>query len=1285
MAIRTILVIKFYPFIRRMSSLTLLDQGEFSDVYIENLYVDNVYTDQSGQITFQDPVYIGNDTLQQYVRNQISTTGALTYNASSGLIRGVTIDNSGHNVTLSVVGTTLSADVGAVIQSKWSLDYTANTLYPAVATNGIVAVNNLVVTGTTTMNYGLYVSGNMSMSGNMNISGNVTYNNGLYVSGGIRATGGLNITGSVSFNNGISLSGNATFNNNVFVSLNGGIGIGQQPFGGVHRLNTKGRIRATAFDATDTSGVLETVSNNGNINYLYTADNGKSYYGGTTDGLNVAIGLSANSNFQVDGSSVHNAGIYVVGGSEINGTLLVDDRFRVLGSATFTNTSADIGVPIRGNQGLFITGAVGVSNKIYSQGLAVSGASSFDSGGLTVTGGNLTTLAINTRGDISLGRNNSATVGRLITISFGTGNAGAQAQGLEFRDLTTASSQCGVYGGQNTLRFYAAGAERMAIGLNVDFSAMPLLNSNPITTDNITEGTSNLYWTQTRFNTAFSAKTTDDLSQGSTNKYFSNTLARQAISALSPIVYNNSSGVISLASSDINYEWKQTGRLTTGDNYFLLATMLYNSSGDGGMSIRGIIGGYENNVSSKFDLTINTRGSASTSPTGAYVTGSLQTYSSTLATIIGRADIAVYLDSTAGVYNIYLVTKNNQYFSYDIVCYGTAYGVTLQTPTTTGILTPVGTVTMASVLSNLQSYSIAGNLGIGTSTPAIKLHMVTGAQATAEMLRYGNGTSEIYSGVADSAGPWFGTRSNHNLRIITNSLPSMILDTAGNVSIAGAVAPSFPLDVIRATDTTIRSKSNSTTGYAQMFVQADGIAGAGLYLNGSAGIAEGGANSLVIKNNMGGVFIRNNGLTGGICITGNTAGNVGINNVNPTYTLDIIDNRPPLSVETTTQYSNDSVVVDSSGYGIFPTQSVTGTNYGNTVSDLSFSGSFPYVNFSTSNEDGSFYSNGTVSSYIGLNGGVGVAVWDSTSNLQFDFSIYIKQINGTATNWIVKCGTAGIGQGIWLNNSRRLVISNGVANVTSTTTLALNTWYRVTAYCDTNPANNQVTLIINGATETLVLAQNSTVWTLHQLGINTTAGFIFYLNNYRLVKGVTSAVQDTNPLSQRSSPVTNYALVRAQKTFTDASMTRGGNFTTSLGNFNGSQMKIWRLIEIVGPSPYADAYAVNTNRFTKTSANERLILHYRFSGYNNTAAGIYRTYFYYYRPDGSYTGYFDFAEDQWYGAAFATRMFVSGTTIIPDGLPAGNYYVRFAAATQIRMDYNDRLTMFIQQGVYGGT
>ena len=52
-------------------------------------------------------------------------------------------------------------------------------------------------------------------------------------------------------------------------------------------------------------------------------------------------------------------------------------------------------------------------------------------------------------------------------------------------------------------------------------------------------------FSQADFNTAFTAKDTDDLSEGSTNLYYTDTRARTSISATGSLSYNNSTGVIS--------------------------------------------------------------------------------------------------------------------------------------------------------------------------------------------------------------------------------------------------------------------------------------------------------------------------------------------------------------------------------------------------------------------------------------------------------------------------------------------------------------------------------------------------------------------------------------------------------------------------------------------------------------------------------------------------------------------------------------------------------------------
>ena len=65
------------------------------------------------------------------------------------------------------------------------------------------------------------------------------------------------------------------------------------------------------------------------------------------------------------------------------------------------------------------------------------------------------------------------------------------------------------------------------------------------TSDDLTEGTTNLFYTSSRFNTSFGQKTTNDLAEGNVNKYFTNTLARGAISVSGDLAYDSATGVLS--------------------------------------------------------------------------------------------------------------------------------------------------------------------------------------------------------------------------------------------------------------------------------------------------------------------------------------------------------------------------------------------------------------------------------------------------------------------------------------------------------------------------------------------------------------------------------------------------------------------------------------------------------------------------------------------------------------------------------------------------------------------
>jgi hypothetical protein len=73
-----------------------------------------------------------------------------------------------------------------------------------------------------------------------------------------------------------------------------------------------------------------------------------------------------------------------------------------------------------------------------------------------------------------------------------------------------------------------------------------------LSTDDVAEGTSNLYYTNSRWDTRLATKTTDNLNEGATNKYFSNTLARNALAAGTGLSYNSSTGTFSLNTSTDN-------------------------------------------------------------------------------------------------------------------------------------------------------------------------------------------------------------------------------------------------------------------------------------------------------------------------------------------------------------------------------------------------------------------------------------------------------------------------------------------------------------------------------------------------------------------------------------------------------------------------------------------------------------------------------------------------------------------------------------------------------------
>jgi len=81
-----------------------------------------------------------------------------------------------------------------------------------------------------------------------------------------------------------------------------------------------------------------------------------------------------------------------------------------------------------------------------------------------------------------------------------------------------------------------------------------------LNTDDVSEGSTNQYFTNTRWDNRLAAKTTDNLNQGTTNKYFSDTLSRAALAAGTGLSYNSSTGTFSINATTTN--------VTEGDNLY---------------------------------------------------------------------------------------------------------------------------------------------------------------------------------------------------------------------------------------------------------------------------------------------------------------------------------------------------------------------------------------------------------------------------------------------------------------------------------------------------------------------------------------------------------------------------------------------------------------------------------------------------------------------------------------------------------------------------------------------
>lgn len=256
----------------------------------------------------------------------------------------------------------------------------------------------------------------------------------------------------------------------------------------------------------------------------------------TPDQANETLNVNSTAGLTINGSNGTNTLTFGLNLTAVNNTLQTGSgtlHSYSSGNFVFNKVKAGVGISIsEGNDGEIVVNAPQIGTVTSGENLGVSGAG----GGVAVF-----------ESDLS----DESTL-KFRRIKPGAGITVLMSSDQNYVELSSTLSvpggaQAGVVGvgDQYRLAFYplASAASQVGptdVGVYYDFDNDKLVadvtgqvsDIGNHTTNSLAEGSNNLYWTQTRFNTALANKSTADLAEGGTNLYFTNERAMDAVSTM---------------------------------------------------------------------------------------------------------------------------------------------------------------------------------------------------------------------------------------------------------------------------------------------------------------------------------------------------------------------------------------------------------------------------------------------------------------------------------------------------------------------------------------------------------------------------------------------------------------------------------------------------------------------------------------------------------------------------------------------------------------------------------